>query len=436
MTDGDTAPRADLLIENAGELLTLRGASPRVGPALRDLGLVRDGAVAMAGGGIIAAGAREEVLSRVALSPDATHLDVAGRVVMPGFVDPHTHVVFTEGRQAEYEARIKGASYEEIARRGGGIAASVRSVRAASRDDLVSRTRRHLDSMLAHGTTTAEAKSGYGLETAAELRQLEVIRALGDHPLTLVPTFLGAHAVPPEHDGNADGYVELLIGETLPEVARLGLATYCDAWPERGAFDLEQARRVLLRARELGLRLRLHADELSDFGAAGLAAELRADSADHLIHASRTGLEAMRAAGVVAALLPGTSWSLRLPAHAPARRMVEMGLAVALATDFNPGSSMCESMGMAIALACTELRLLPAEAIAAATVNAAHALRLGDRIGQLAPGYCADLLVLDTDDHRDLAYHYGVNHVRTVIKDGRVVVDQATVGGWVGRTEM
>lgn len=420
-----TKPVADLILTGAAQLLTLSGPAPRVGARMQDLGIVADGAVAVGSGRIIVAGPRDEVLAAVEPAPDAAWLDAGGRVVTPGFVDPHTHLVFAGGREAEYEARIEGVSYEEIARRGGGINSSVRAVRKAGFHELLARTRCHLDSMLAHGTTTAEAKSGYGLSTEAETKQLEVLAALEDHPVTLVPTFLGAHAIPPEYEGRADEYVDLLVEETLPEVARRGLARYCDAWPERGIFTIEQARRIFEAAKRLGLRLRLHADELSDFGAAALAAETGADSADHLIYASRTGLEAMRRAGTVATLLPGTSWSLQLPSGAPARDMIEMGLPVAVATDFNPGSCMTENMGMAISLACTELRMLPSEAITAATVNAACSLNLGTEIGQLSPGYRADMIVLDTDDYRHLPYHFGVNHVRTVIKRGVVVADRA-----------
>lgn len=417
---------ADLIITGAAQLLTLVGPVPRVGVEMRGLGIVEDGAVAASQGRIVTAGKREEVLGAVEPAPDAVHLDAGGRVVMPGFVDPHTHLVFAGGREAEYDARIEGVTYEEIARRGGGINSSVRAVRAASPEDLLARTRARLDSMLAHGTTTAEAKSGYGLNMEAELKQLETVRALAGHPVTLVPTFLGAHAVPPEYEGHADAYVDLLVNETLPEVVKRRLAHYCDAWPERGVFTLDEARRVFEAAKALGLEIRLHADELSDFGAAALGAELGAHSADHLIYVSSAGMEAMRAAGTVATLLPGTSWNLRLPSHAPARELIDRGLAVALATDFNPGSCMTESMQMVISLACTELRMLPSEAITAATVNAAHSLRLGDELGQLTPGYLADLIILDSDDYRHIPYHFGVNHVRTVVKRGQLVVNNLT----------
>ncbi|HXF83726.1 MAG TPA: imidazolonepropionase [bacterium] len=413
---------ADLLIVNVGQLLTLAGPNewPRTGRALREVGLVEGGALAAADGVIIAAGTAEQVLDEVVLAPGGVRLDAAGAVVLPGLVDPHTHLVFAGSRADEFAQRLAGATYQEISRRGGGILATMRATRAASEDDLVALGRARLDRLVAHGTTTVEGKSGYGLTVDDELKLLRVIHRLNAlHEVDLVPTFLGAHAVPPEFAGDPDGYVRLVVEEMIPAVVEEDLAEFCDVFCEAGAFSPAQARAVLTAGAEAGLEPKIHADELSDLGGARLAAEVGARSADHLLHASEDGLSAMASSGTMAVLLPGTAFFLGLP-YASARRMIELGVAVALGTDFNPGTSPGYAMPMAIALACIGMRLDPAEAIVAATINAAHAIGAAEEVGSLEPGKAADAVILDLTDYRELPMAFGTNPVRTVIKRGRV----------------
>lgn len=414
---------ADLLVEHAAELLTLAGfpAGPRTGPALRDLGLIRDGAVACADGQVVAAGPTPQVRDLVRLDASATVIDASEQVVLPGFVDPHTHLVFAGSRADEFEMRLRGATYLEIAASGGGILRTVAATRAANTETLVRLGLARLDRMLRGGTTTAEVKSGYGLTAADELKQLRAVHRLSAlHEVDLVATLLAAHAVPPEFAGDPDGYVEAVVTEILPAVAEEDLAEFCDAFCDTGAFTLKQGRVVLEAGAELGLIPKLHADEFSDLGGAGLAAELGAISADHLLHASGDGLAAMARAGTIAVLLPGTAFFLGLP-YADARRMIAMGVPVALGTDFNPGSSPTWAMPAVIALACAGMKMLPAEAIAAATINAAWAIGMAEEVGSLEAGKAADLVVLDVADHREIAMHLGAPLVRQVVKRGRVV---------------
>ncbi len=415
---------ADLLVEHAAELLTLEGSSdgPRTGVALRDIGLVRDGAVAAADGQIIAVGPTQDVRDAVRLRPDATVVDARGRVVLPGFVDAHTHLVFAGTRVDEFEMRLRGATYLEIAAAGGGILQSVAATRAANEELLVALGMARLDHLLRTGTTTAEAKSGYGLSLEDELKQLRVIHRLSaQHDIDLIPTVLAAHAVPPEFAGNADGYIDAVVDEILPAVADEDLAEFCDAFCDVGAFSIEQGRAVLEAGSELGFTPKLHADEFADTGGARLAADVGAISADHLLHASEAGLAAMVHAGTMAVLLPGTAYFLGLP-FAQARRMIDLGVPVALASDYNPGSSPMWSMPAVISLACVGMRLVPAEAIAAATINAAWAIGVAEEIGSLEPGKAADLVVLDIADHREIAMSLGGAIVHQVIKRGRLVV--------------
>jgi imidazolonepropionase len=415
---------ADLLVEHAAELLTLAGAhsGPRTGAALRDVGLVTDGAVAVLEGQVVAVGSTAQVRASVVLAPDATVVDAHGCVVLPGFVDPHTHLVFAGSRADEFEMRLRGATYLDIAASGGGILRTVAATRAADEEALVRLGLARLDRMLRLGTTTAEVKSGYGLSLADELKQLRAIhRASALHEIDLVATVLAAHAVPPEFAGDPDGYVTLVTQEILPAVAEEDLAEFCDAFCDVGAFTLPQGRRVLEAGAELGLIPKLHADEFSDLGGARLAAELGAVSADHLLRASEAGLAALAEAGTVAVLLPGTAFYLNLP-YANARRMIEMGVPVALATDYNPGSSPTWSMPAIISLACIEMKMSPAEAIAAATINAAWAIGMAEEVGSLEPGKAADMTVFDVLDHREIAMPFGSSLVREVIKRGRVVV--------------
>jgi len=393
---------------------------------MAELGLVSAGAVAVADGRIVATGTTSEI--RRALSA-SREIDAGGRVVLPGLVDAHTHLIFAGSRQDEFERRIGGATYLEIMAAGGGIMSSVRATRSASLEELIEQALPRLQRMLAHGTTTAEAKTGYGLNTADEVKSLQAIRRLNaSQPIELVPTFLGAHAVPEEYAGRDDDYVELIMKEMLPAVAkaapppapgRPGL--FCDVFCDDGAFTLEQTRRILSAAGALGMPLKVHADEFAHLGAARLAAELGAISADHLLRTPPEDVAAMASAGVVAVLLPGTPFGLGQHEYANARAMIAAGLPVALGTDLNPGTCYCESLPMMMALACRYMRMTPAEALVACTVNAACAIGRGADLGRLQAGYAADLLILNTDDYRQLAYHFGSSPVQTVIKRGQVV---------------
>ena len=411
----------DLLITHAAQLLTLAAPGPRTGPALADLGLVEDGAVACRDGRIVAVGPTREVLAQV--DSAAETLDARGRVVMPGFVDAHTHVVYAGDRAAEFEQRVQGATYLEIMAAGGGIMSTVRATRAASLDQLVAETRARLDRMLRLGTTTVEAKTGYGLDRDTERKMLEAIAALDQTgPVDLVPTYLGAHAVPVEYSGRADEYTDFVVGELTALKAEGQPVEFVDVFCDAGAFTLEQSEAVLTRAKALGYGVKIHADEFAHLGGASLAARLEAVSADHLAVTPPDEMRRLAEAGVVAVVLPGTSFGLGHTQYADGRAMVERGVAVALATDLNPGTCPCESMPFMLALACRYLRLSPAEAVVAATLNAAFAIGRGDRVGSLAVGKQADLLVLTTADYRDLAYRFGGNVVERVVKQGTVVV--------------
>jgi imidazolonepropionase len=424
--------QADLLVRNIGQLVTLAGASgPRRGAELRELHLIADGAVAVRDGRILAAGDNRDVTASVQAR---SVIDAGGRAVMPGFVDPHTHLPWSGERAAEFEMRVGGATYMQIMAAGGGIASTMRDTRRATLQSLVIQTRSRLDRMLAYGTTTAEAKTGYGLDLTAELRQLDAIAELqGSHPMDLVPTFLGAHAVPPEYRSQPDAYVELLIQEMLPAIGSRwgelrsgfdpGWPIFCDVFCEEGAFDLAQSRRILEAARAQGFGLKMHVDEFAPLGGTPLAVELGAVSADHIVSTPSQHLALLASSRTIGVALPGTPFGLAQREYTPARALIDQGGALALATDLNPGTCWGESMQFIVALACRYLKLLPAEALTAATINAAYAIGLGDRVGSLEPGKLADLLVLDADDYRVLCYRFGANLVRTVIKRGEVVVD-------------
>lgn len=414
---------ADLLVVHAAQLLTLSGDDerPRTGSALADLGLVIDGAVACAEGVIVAAGPTNQVMDEVSLGQRCLEIDATDKVVLPGFVDPHTHLVYAGSRADEFELRLAGASYQGIFAKGGGITSTMRATREATEEQLLATAHGQLDRMLAHGTTTAEVKSGYGLTVEDELKCLRVAHRLtASHDVDLIPTFLGAHAIPPEFQHDPDGYVRLIVDEMLPAVIEEDLAEFCDVFCEVGAFTREQSREVLRAGQEAGLIPKIHADELTDLGGARLAAEVDAVSADHLLRAAEDGLVAMAHAGTMAVLLPGTAFFLGLP-FAPARRMIDLGVAVALGTDFNPGTSPTYSMPMVVALACIGMRLSAAEAISAATINAAHAIGVAEEVGSLEPGKAADLILLDFPDYRHLPMHFGINPVHTAIKRGQVV---------------
>jgi imidazolonepropionase len=362
-----------------------------------------------------------QIKKAIRLDSEGRELDAHGRVVMPGFVDSHTHPIFAGSREKEFAQRIGGATYQEIAAAGGGILATVEATRDATTDELVALATHRLDLVLQHGTTTLEAKSGYGLTTGDEIKILEAIRLLQDpHPVEVHSTFCGAHAVPPEFQGNTDGYVELVVNEMIPAVEQKRLAEYCDVFCEEGVFSVDQSRRILRAGLEHGLKPKLHADEFSAIGGAELAAEVGALSADHLLRARKSGIAALRDADVTATLLPGTAFFLGLP-YAPARAFLETGVRVALATDFNPGSSYTPNMQLILTLACTQMRMTVEEAIQAATLHGAYALGLQGQVGALAPERWCDLVVLDIPSYYHLPYLYGVNHVQKVVKAGRIV---------------
>lgn len=415
---------AELIIENASQLVRLAGpARPRVGSEMLELGIINAGALLARDGVIAAVGAADEVVPQA--GPDAIRIDAGGAVVMPGFVDAHTHPVFAGTREDEYEMRAAGFTYQQIASQGGGIRSTVRKTRAVSEDGLFEMALPRVRLLLEHGTTTVEAKSGYGLTVADELKILRVIQRLdAETSLELIPTFLGAHEIPDEYRGAREGYIRLVIDEMLPRVASERLADYCDVFCESHVFTVDESRRVLSRAKELGLGVRLHAEQLSLSGGAGLAAELGAATADHLEWIDAEGISALRQNGVTAVLLPGAVFNLGLMRYAPARAMIEAGVAVVLASDFNPGSSPTPSMQMILSIACSQMRMTPAEAITAATINAAYSLGRGERIGSLEVGKQADAVVFDCSDYRQIPYLFGINHALVVIKSGRVVVDR------------
>lgn len=413
---------ADLAVTGIGELATPLGTSARTGSDMDRLCVVRDAAVACSGGQIVFAGTERDFRQAVSLRPEGCRIDAAGGTVLPGFVDAHTHLPFAGWREQEFDARLRGATYSEIAARGGGILSTVAQTRATDESTLAEQVRGRLDDMLRLGTTTAEAKSGYGLSADAELKQLKALqRAARDHPLEVVPTFLGAHTLPAEYRDRREGYLRLLIDEMLPRVAGERLAEYADAFVDAHAFTIDEARRVLLAARELGLGVRLHADQLADDGAAMLAAELGAASADHLEHASDAGIAALARSGACGVLLPAATLFLMMDRRPPGRKLVDAGVPVVVATDFNPGSSPTESMGLALTLACLTARLTVDEAITASTLNAAHALGRAGRIGSIEPGKRADLVVHRIPSRQHLVYRFGAPRVGQVIAGGRLV---------------
>jgi len=412
----------DLLVVGAAEVATARGDAALGGRDLGALDVIAGGAVAIAGERIVAVGPEPELRERYSA---ARELDARGGTVIPGFVDAHTHPVFCGTREDEFEMRTRGATYVEIAQAGGGILSSVRGVRAASKEELLAGLLVRLERFLALGTTTIEAKSGYGLTLEDELKCLEVIgEANRIQPIELVPTFLGAHDFPPEYRDEHRAYVELLIQEWLPRVAESKLAEYCDIFTEGHVFGLDDSRRLLTRARELGLGLRLHVDQLTPLGGAELAAELGAASADHLEFVSDAGIEALADAGVVPVLCPLVPLYLRLDQEVPARRMIQAGLAPALATDFNPGSCYAQSLPEVLSWAALRLRLSSEECLVAATLNAAASLGRAAELGTLEAGKRADVVVLDVPNFRHLCYELGRNPVRAVVSHGQVVVER------------
>ncbi|HTY64620.1 MAG TPA: imidazolonepropionase [Acidobacteriota bacterium] len=412
----------EYLISPCAQLLTLAGtAGARRGKGQTDLGLVEDGAVWMVDGRIQMAGHRDNVEQAVG-SRRISRISAEDCVVMPGFVDCHSHPVFMESRIRDFEQRIMGRTYQEIAARGGGILSTVQKVRTATQEELIRKSLPRLWSFLKHGTTTLEAKSGYGLNMEAELKMLEAIQKLNAlTPLELVPTFLGAHEIPSEYRDNPGAYLGEILNSILPEVARRRLAEYCDGFIEPDIFGLAAAETLFSEARKHGLKPRLHADQLSRSGATRLGVRMGAVSVDHLDRIEDEEIELLARHATIAVLLPGSVYYLGSDRYPPARRLIEAGAPVALATDFNPGSSPVLNMQMILSLACTQMRMTPAEAIVAATINGAYALDRGGRCGSLEAGKQADVCIMDAPDYREIPYYFGVNHCKMVFKNGKPV---------------
>jgi imidazolonepropionase len=415
--------KADLLVVDAEELITLEGSSqkPRAGEQMRELGIIRNAGLAVKDGRIVAVGKTSDITKAFKAE---NVIRANGKIVLPGFVDPHTHLVFAGSREDEFQMRVEGAYYMVILSSGGGILKTVKETRKASAEKLVDFGLKTLDIMLEHGTTTVEAKSGYGLTMKDELKILEAMKRLDQlHAVDVVPTFLGAHAVPPEYQGSAVNYVNFVIEEMMPKIAEKGLAEFCDVFCEKGVFSLEQTRRILIAGKNHDLKPKVHADEMSLLGGAELAADIEAVSADHLLFSSDEGIKAMATKGVVGVLLPASAFSLMSGRYADARKMIELGVPVALGTDFNP-SCWVENQQLIIGFACHFMRMTAAEAITAATINAAHAIGRANEVGSLEVGKKADAVVLDVPNHKFLGYRFGVNLVDKVVKNGRVVVDR------------
>lgn len=419
------------LISGASQVLTLRGRGPRRGKALANIGVIKNGAVLIADGLIVAVGPVTHAEAHP-LARGAQRMDVGGRVVLPGFVDSHTHLIHAASRAAEYELRITGASYEEIAKRGGGILNSVNTLRSATSDGLKQRARAALTQFAAYGTTTIEAKSGYGLDLVSELKILKLHKELSaEQPLDIISTFLGAHVIPAEFRTSSTGakdYVSLLVDKLIPELAAQKLAEFCDVFCERGAFTLMQARQILETGKRYGLRPRIHSEQLSRTGGTQLAVELGAASCDHLEKINRADIRALAKSKTVATLLPGCDFHLGLKKYAPARELIDAGAIVALATDYNPGTSPTVSMPMILSLACTQLCMTPAEAITAATANSAYSLGRDKHIGSLDVGKLADVSIFDVDDYREIPYYFGMNTCHTTMKHGQIVYSKSSLG--------
>jgi len=417
--------RRPLLIRHASQLVTLKGSSdaPLTGKAMEALHIIEDGSVWIEEGIIQSVGTDREIAEKYGSRlEEARVIDATGRLVTPGLVDPHTHLVYAGSRENEFEMRLKGATYMEIMNAGGGIHATTAATQKATHEQLYEESRKRLDLFLRHGVTTVEAKSGYGLTLEHELKQLEVARELNrNHPVDVVSTFMGAHAVPVAYRERPDDFVERVIREMIPEVARRKLAEFNDVFCEKGVFTPEQSRRILEAGKEWGLLPKIHADEIEPYGGAELAAEVGAVSADHLLKASERGIRALAEKGVVAVLLPGTAFFL-MAESADGRRMIDAGVPVALSTDCNPGSSPTVSMPLIMNLGCLKMGMTPAEVLTAATINAAHAIRRGREIGSIEEGKKADLVLFDVSNYMSLQYAFGVNHVHTVIKGGEVVL--------------
>jgi imidazolonepropionase len=420
----------NLIIKNASQLVTCSGFTAKQGKEMSELHIIEDGAVVIEEGMITAVGKTEEIF---AVSHDADFytkgyeiIDARDKAVLPGFVDSHTHLVFAGYRNEEFSWRLAGDSYMDIMEKGGGIFNTVRATRAASKQELIETGRKRLDSMVSFGVTTVEGKSGYGLDRVTEIKQLEAMKELNTcHPIDIVSTFMGAHAVPQEYTGKTDAYIDYIIEQVIPEVADRHLAEFCDVFCEKHVFSVQQSRRLLLTAKENGLKIKIHADEIVPLGGAELASEIGAVSADHLLHASDKGIMDIAQAGVVATLLPGTAFSLKEP-YARGRYMIDLNCAVALATDFNPGSCFSESIPLIVALATLYMNISTEEAISALTINGAAALDLADKTGSLDVGKAGDVIILEYPSYNFIPYHLGVSTVEKVIKKGKLIFDNTT----------
>ncbi|MFW9902075.1 MAG: imidazolonepropionase [Candidatus Thorarchaeota archaeon] len=397
--------------------------APRIGEEMLELAIINDGAIATKDDRIVFIGTTDEFISKYEIGKVLTKIDASNKLVTPGFVDPHTHIIFDGTRENELSMKLKGKSYLEILKIGGGILKTVRETRKASLEKLVENGKKILNRMMECGTTTIETKSGYGLNTDSEIKQLRAIQILNEeHPIDIIPTFLGAHAIPPEYQNNSNDYVKLIISDMIPKIAEENLAEFCDVFCEEGIFTRKQTSKILKTAIRYGLKPQIHIDEIVDTNGALLASEIRAIQTGHLLKSNDDGLKAMAEAGVIATLLPGTPFCLMLKDYAPARKMIDLGIPIALATDLNP-NCWTESMQMIIALACYNMKLSPAEALTASTINSACALQRQDEVGSLEIGKKADIVVFDVPNHEFLPYHFGVNLALKVIKNGKIVVD-------------
>ncbi|MCY8519436.1 imidazolonepropionase [Bacillus atrophaeus] len=414
------AKQIDTILINIGQLLTMESSGPRTGKSMQDLHVIEDAVVGIDNQKIVFAGKKGAEAEYAA----ADIIDCGGRLVTPGLVDPHTHLVFGGSREKELNLKIQGMSYLDILAQGGGILSTVKHTREASEEELLQKGHFHLKRMLSYGTTTAEVKSGYGLEKETEFKQLRVAKKLHEsQPIDLVSTFMGAHAIPPEDKDSPDEFLDRML-ELLPEIKEKELAAFADIFTETGVFTVSQSRRYLKKAAEEGFGLKIHADEIDPLGGAELAAELRAVSADHLVGASDEGIQQMAESGTIAVLLPGTTFYLGKHTYARARDMIDVGVRVSLATDFNPGSSPTENIQLIMSIAALHLKMTAEEIWHAVTVNAAYAIGKGEEAGQLKPGRTADLVIWEAPNYMYIPYHYGVNHVHQVIKDGKLVISR------------
>jgi len=423
--NNDKKTQVDLIIIHANELVTMDTAYgvPRVGKDMKNLAIIPDGALAISRNSIIFIGTTQDLIVKFPPNEETIIIDATNNLVTPGFIDPHTHIIFDGYRENELEMKLAGMTYLEILESGGGILKTVKATRRAPLTQLIKNGKTILNRMMEYGTTTIETKSGYGLDTESEIKSLLAAKELNlEHPIDIISTFLGAHAVPPEYEGKTDEFVELIVSEMIPKIAKEELAEFCDVFCEKGIFSTEQTKKILLTAIKYGMKPQIHIDEIVDSNGAFLAAELNAVQVGHMLKSNDKGLKALKESKTIATLLPGTPFCLMLKDYAPARKMIEMGIPIALATDFNP-NCWTESMQMIIALACYHMKMSPAEALSAATINAACAIGRQEEIGSLEVGKKADIIVFDVPNHNFLPYQFGVNLVLKVIKNGKIVVD-------------